>query len=313
MSLAAICFAGPAAAQQTTGFRALNDYKISSLGGWDYITVDGVNKRVYVSHGDQVNVISTRGDSIGYIPKTTGVHGIALDHELNKGFTSNGRSNSVTVFDLKTLAVISEIPLTVKNPDAIFYDDFSKKIITCDGASKDLCFFDPVTEKTVAVVPLGDKLETAVSDGKGKIYVDGDRWRGITVRAGHRPQTSRLFIGCGDTKTMVIMNAANSKTVAKFPICRTDGLVFDPILKLAYASNGEGTVTAVRELNADKFEFIENITTEPSARTIGIDLVTHHLFLPAAKTEPGAAPTTDNPRPRPKQLPGTCHVIEVGK
>jgi hypothetical protein len=126
-------------------------------------------------------------------------------------------------------------------------------------------------------------------------------------------KTNRLFIGCGDTKSMVIMDAANGKTVAKFPIGRTDGLVFDPILKIAYASNGEGTITAVKELNAGKFEFIENITTEPSARTIGIDLVTHHLFLPAAKTEPAPAPTTDNPRPRPKQVPGTFHVIEVGK
>lgn len=329
----AILFAGQATAQ-TTGFKVLNDYKISSPGGWDYILVDGGDKRVYVSHGSQVNVLSTAGDSIGYVPKTMGVHGIALDHELNKGFTSNGRSNSVTVFDLKTLAVTGEIPLTVKNPDAIFYDDFSKKIITCDGGSKDLCFIDPTTEKVVAVVPLGDKLETAVSDGKGKIYVNGEETNTVFVvdaktykllasypiDGGASPSgldidraTNRLFIGCGDTKTMVIMDAANGKTVAKFPIGRTDGLVFDPALKIAYASNGEGTVTAVREISADKFEFVENITTEPSARTIGIDLITHHLFLPAAKTEPAPAPTTDNPRPRPKQVPGTFHVIEVGK
>src|SRR5665213_1079912 len=160
--------------QKTTGFKVLNDYKISSPGGWDYITVDGANKRVYVSHGSQVNVISTTGDSIGYIPNTKGVHGIALDQELGKGFTSNGRSNSVTVFDLKTLAVTGEITLTAKNPDAIFYDDFSKKIITCDGGSKDLTFVDPATEKTVATVQLGEKLETAVSDGKGKIFVNGE-------------------------------------------------------------------------------------------------------------------------------------------
>lgn len=327
-------FAVPAAAQQTTGFKVLNDYKINSSGGWDYITVDGANKRVYVSHASQVNVISTNGDSIGYIPKTTGVHGIALVHDLNKGFTSNGRSNSVTVFDLKTLAVIEEIPLTVQNPDAIFYDDFSKKVITCDGRSKDLCFIDPATDKVVAIVPLGDKLETAVSDGKGKIYVNGEETNTIfivdantykqiasyPIDGGTSPsglamdrKTNRLFIGCGDSQTMVIMDAANGKTVAKFPIGRTDGLVFDPQLKIAYASNGEGTITAVRELSADKFEFIENITTEPSARTIGIDLVTHRLFLPAAQTSPAPPATTDNPRPRPKQIPGTFHVIEVGK
>src|SRR6202007_1401407 len=160
--------------QNTTCFKVLNDYKISSPCGWDYITVDGANKRVYVSHGTQVNVISTTGDSLGYIPKTMGVHGIALVHSLNKGFTSNGRANSVTVFDLKTLTATGEIALPVRNPDAIFYDDFSKKVITCDGGSHALCFIDPATEKVVGTVQLGEKLETAVSDGKGKIFVNGE-------------------------------------------------------------------------------------------------------------------------------------------
>ena len=321
-------------AQKTTGFKVLNSYQIPSVGGWDYITVDGANKRVYVSHGSQVNVISTTGDSLGYIPKTTGVHGIALVQSLGKGFTSNGRTNSITVFDLKTLTATGEIALPAKNPDAIFYDDFSKKIITCNGGSQDLTFVDPATEKVVGTVPLGDKLETAVSDGKGKIFVNGEEsstifvvdattFKEITrykIDGGNSPsgldidrETNRLFVACGDSKTMVIMDASNGKTIAKFPIGRTDGLVFDPELKIAYASNGEGTITAVRELSADKFEFIENIPTEPGARTIGIDKVTHHLFLPTAKSEPAPAPTTDNPRPRPKQIPGTFHVIEVGK
>jgi DNA-binding beta-propeller fold protein YncE len=319
--------------QKTTGFKVLNDYKITSPGGWDYITVDGANKRVYVSHGTQVNVISTTGDSIGYIPKTTGVHGIALVHDLGKGFTSNGRSNSITVFDLKTLAATGEIALTAKNPDAIFYDDFSKKIITCNGGSHDLSFVDPATEKTVATVQLGEKLETAVSDGKGKIFVNGEdnstvhvvdattfkEIASYKIDGGTSPsgldidrKTNRLFIACGDSKTMVIMDASNGKTIGTFPIGRTDGLVFDPALKLAYASNGEGTISVVREVNADKFEFVENIPTEPGARTIGIDLVTHHLFLPTAKLEP-VAPTAENAHPRPKMVPGTFHVIEVGK
>src|ERR1700741_1026010 len=249
--------------QTSTGFKVLNDYKINSPGGWDYILVDGANKRVYVSHGMQVNVISTTGDSLGYIPKTTGVHGIALVHDLNKGFTSNGRGNSITVFDLKTLTATGEITLPVKNPDAIFYDDFSKKIITCDGGSHDLCIVDPATEKVVTTVPLGEKLETAVSDGKGKIFVNGEDNSAVHVvdatslkeittykiDGGSSPsgldidrKTNRLFIACGDSKTMVVMDASNGKTVGKFPIGRTDGLVFDPALKIAYASNGEGTI-----------------------------------------------------------------------
>ncbi len=314
--------------QKKTGFKVLKDHKIGSSGGWDYIFVDGAAKRVYVSHGNQVNVLSTTtGDSVGVITNTQGVHGVAVATEFGKGYTSNGRANTVSVFDLKTFKVLAEIPVG-QNPDAIFYDDFSKKIITCNGRSKDATFVDPVTGKVVATVPLGDKPETAVSDGKGKIFVNGEGTSTIIVinaktykevarykiDGGSSPsgldidrKTNRLFTGCGDSKTMVVMDAANGKTIGTFPIGNTDGLVFDPVLKLAYASNGEGTISVVRELSADKFEFVENIVTEPSARTIGIDLTTHHLFLPAAKTEPNAGGG------RPRQIPGTFHVIEVGK
>jgi len=314
-------------AQDKTGFKVLADHKINSSGGWDYITVDGAAKRIYVSHGNQVNVLSTAGDSIGYIPNTQGVHGIAIVKALGKGYISAGRANTVVIFDLKTLKTLGEVPVGT-GPDAIFYDDFSKKIITCNARSKDATIFDPATDKVVGTVPLGDKPETAVSDGKGKIFVNGEgtstvivfdalTYKEITrykIDGGESPsgldidrKTNRLFIGCGDTKTMVVMDASNGKTVGKFPIGGTDGVVFDPGLKMAYASNGEGTISAVRELSADKFEFVENITTEPSARTIGIDLTTHHLFLPAAQTQPNPAGG------RPKQIPGTFHVIEVGK
>jgi len=320
---------GSTFAQQKTGFKVLADHPIPSNGGWDYITVDGAAKRIYVSHGNQVNVLSTTtGDSIGVIPKTLGVHGIAIAKEFGKGYISNGRANTVTVFDLKTLNTIAEVPVGT-GPDAIFYDDFSKKIITCNARSKDATIFDPATDKVVGTVPLGDKPETAVSDGKGKIFVNGEGTSTVIVfdattlkeitrykiDGGESPsgldidrKTNRLFIGCGDTKTMVIMDASNGKTVGTAPIGGTDGVVFDPGLKMAYASNGEGTISAVREVSADKFEFVENIITEPSARTIGIDLTTHHLFLPAGKSEPAPA---GGGRGRP--IPGSFHVIEVGK
>jgi YVTN family beta-propeller protein len=316
-----------AQAQTTTGFHVLKDMPIATSGGWDYITVDGASKRIFVSHATQVHVLSTAGDSLGIIPNTNGVHGIALVPSLGKGYTSNGRANTVSVFDLKTLKVSAEIPVG-QNPDAIFYDDFSKKIITCNGRSKDATILDPATDKVVGTVPLGDKPETAVSDGKGKIFVNGETtsviivfdantYKEITrykIDGGEEPSglgidrnTNRLFIACAGSKTMVIMNAANGKTVAKFPIGDSDGLVFDPETKMAYASNTGGTISAVRELSADKFEFVENITSEPSARTIGIDLFTHRLYLPAAKTEPATGAG------RPKQIPGSFHVIEVGK
>jgi len=197
----------------------------------------------------------------------------------------------------------------------------------------DATVIDVATDQVVATIPLGAKPETGVSDGKGKVFVNAETTNEVVVinattlkvegrykiDGGEEPsgldidrKTNRLFIGCGGNKTMVVMDATNGKNLAKFPIGDCDGLVFDPELKMAYSSNGEGNISAVREVNAEKFEFIENITTEPSARTIGIDLITHKLYLPAAKTEPGV-PTATNAHPRPKQVPGTFHIIEVGK
>jgi YVTN family beta-propeller protein len=319
-------------AQQKTGFRMLKSFPIKSTGGWDYINVDGAGKRIYTSHGNQVNILSTTGDSISYIPNTPGVHGIALVKDLNKGYISAGRANKVIIFDLNTFKILGEV-MVGTNPDAIFYEPFAKKVYAFNGRSKDASVIDVANDKLVATIPLDAKPETGVSDGKGKVFVNAETTNEIVVinaltlkvekrykiEGGDEPSgldmdraTNRLFIGCGGNSTMVIMDATNGKNLAKFPIGGCDGLVFDPQLKLAYTSNGEGTISVVKEISANKFEFIENITTEPSARTIGIDLLTHKLYLPAAKTEP-AVPTADNPKPRPKQVPGSFHIIEVGK
>jgi len=319
-------------AQEKTGFHVIKNFPIQSTGGWDYVTVSGATKRIYVSHGTQVNILTTSGDSVGVIPNTNGVHGIALAFPFGKGYTSNGRENNISVFDLKTNKVLATIPAGT-NPDAIFYDTYSKKVYAFNGRSKDATVIDPATDKVVATIPLGTKPETGVSDGKGKVFVNGETTNEVIVidantykvekrykiEDGEEPsgldidtKTNRLFIGCGGSKTMVVMDAANGKNLAKFPIGDCDGLVFDPELKLAFSSNGEGSISVVREVNANKFEFVENIPTERSARTIGIDRLTHRLYLPAAKTEP-VAPTAENAHPRPRIVPGSFHIIEVGK
>lgn len=320
-------------AQNKTGFHILKKHAIKSDGGWDYLTVDAPNKKIYVSHGSQVNILSTStGDSIGVILNTNGVHGIALINALGKGYTSNGQDNSSTVFDLKTNAELGKIAVGI-NPDAIFYDDFSKKIYVFNGRSNDASVIDPATDKVLATIPLGGKPETGVSDGKGKIFVNSETTNEVVVidantykvinrykiNAGDEPSglaidsaTNRLFIGCGGNATMVVMDATNGKNLAKFKIGDCDGVVFDPALKLAFCSNGDGYVSVIKEVNANKFVFIENIISEKSARTIGIDLTTHHLFLPAAQME-STAPTADNGNPRPHMIAGTFHIIEIGK
>lgn len=320
--------------QEKTGFHVLSDFPIHSTGGWDYITVDGAANRVYASHGNQVNVLNAAtGDSLGYIPNTLGVHGIALAKELNKGYISAGRANAIVVFDLNTFQTLKTIPAGT-NPDAICYDDFGKKIYAFNGRSQNATVVDAATNAVAATIPLGGKPETGVSDGKGKVFVNIEdtgeeveidattfkilnRWK---LTGGEEPsglaidrETERLFIGCGGNQKMIVLDGNNGNILGAFPIGRCDGTGFDPGLKLAYSSNGEGTVTVVREIDADHFELVENITTEPGARTMGVDVVTHKLYLPTAQMKPAPAPTTDNPRPRPQQVPGTFHVVVVGK
>src|SRR6185312_750467 len=160
------CFA---LAQGTSGFQVRSTFKIGSPGGWDYIA-SGPDHRLYVSHGTQVNILDDRtGDSLGVIPNTTGVHGIAFAG--SKGYTSNGRLNTVTVFDLKSDAVLQQIPAG-QNPDAIMYDPHSKLVITCNGRSHDLSLIDPSTGQVTGTITLDGKPETAVSDGKGKLFVN---------------------------------------------------------------------------------------------------------------------------------------------
>jgi len=327
--LAAGLLASLSGMAQNAGYSVLKTFHIASAGGWDYITVDPGSNRLYVSHGTQVNILDkATGDSVGVIPGTTGVHGIALVSSLGKGYTSNGRLNTVTVFDLKTAQVLGQIN-TGQNPDAIFYDDFSKKVITCNGRSQDLSVIDPASGQVVATIPVGGKPETAVSDGAGKIYVNiEDKAQIIAVDAktftvlnrwsiapGESPSglaidrvTRRLFAGC-DNKILIVLDADNGNVVAKVPIgdgC--DGVGFDAGTKRVYSSNGEGTLTVIQENSAANFTVLANVPTKKGARTIAVDGSTHLIYLPTADFE---AITPAGQR-RPPMIPGSFQVVVVG-
>ncbi len=326
-------FSFNAFSQSHPNFHVVKNYPLTGDGGWDYLTVNTQTKTVYISHGNEVNVLSLEtGKETGKINNTTGVHGIVLINSLGKGYTSNGRDNSCTVFDIKTNSELRKIQ-TGQNPDAIFYDDYSKKIFTCNGKSEDASVIDPITDKVVATIPLGGKPETAVSNGKGLIFVNVETTNEVVVfdaktykiksryklEGGEEPSglamdviTNRLFVGCGGNQQMIIMDALTGKNLAKFNIGDCDGVAFDPIYKQAYSSNREGTITIIKEVNANKFEFVKNIETEFGARTIALNPVNHHIFVSTAKTEPVTA-TTENPRPRPKVVSGTFHVLEIGE
>ena len=311
--------------QGTSGFHMTKTFTIGSPGGWDYIAV-GPDQKIYVSHGTQVNILDAKtGDSVGVIPNTTGVHGIAFAPALGKGFTSNGRLNTVTAFDIKTSAVLQQIPAG-QNPDAIMYEPDSRKIITCNGRSHDLSVIDPATGQVTATITLDGKPETAVSDGAGKIYVNIEDKNKITVvdirsnsvitswpLKAEGPtglaidtKTGRLFAGCD--KQLVVMDATSGAIVAQLPIgdgC--DGVGFDPDLQLVFASCGEGKLTVIKEESPSSFKVIDNVVTKRSARTCAVNEKTHEVYLPEADTQPGAAGE------RPKVVPGTFGVLVVGK
>ena len=312
---------------QANSLQVSDTFHIQSSGGWDYILADAASNKLYVSHGTQVNVLDKNtGDSIGIIPNTNGVHGIALIHSLNKGFTSNGRSNSVTVFDLNSLQVTDSIA-TGENPDAIFYDDYSKKIITCNGRSKNLSIIDPQSNKVVATIDVKGKPETAVSDGAGNVFVNNEDKSEIEVvdmktmqlvhswpiAPGESPsglsidrKTKRLFAGC-DNKVLMVIDAVSGKVITKVPIgdgC--DGTAFDAATHTVYSSNGDGTLTVIKEASNNRFTVIKNLPTKRGARTLSIDETTHIIYLPTADF---GTPVAGEKRP--PIIPGSFQVLVV--
>jgi DNA-binding beta-propeller fold protein YncE len=316
--------------QEANVFHIIKIFHIQSGGGWDYIAAGPGNNRLYVSHGTQVNILNeTTGDSTGIIENTTGVHGIAFDKANGKGFTSNGRINNVTVFDLNSNQVITQIA-TGQNPDAIMYEPFSKKIITCNGRSKSLTIIDPVNNKAVDSIPLDGKPETAVSNETGKVYVNIEDKSEIaevdmktlavtnywSIAPGEEPsglafdkKTNRLFAGCSN-KLLVVVDAMNGKVIQALPIgdgC--DGAGFDTGTKNVYTSNGDGTLSVYHEKSADTYELLANVTTKRGARTIAVDQTTHLIYLPTAEFE---QPDPNAPKARPKMIPGTFQVLVVG-
>jgi len=314
-----------------SGYKVVNQIHLEGDGGWDYLSVDEAAGRLYVSHASMALVADLKtGKQIGKISDTNGIHGIAIAPSLNKGFTINGRDNSVTVFDLKTLAVIENIPVTGKNPDAILFDPFSQKVYTFNGGSSNASVIDPKLSKEIATIQLDGKPEFPQTDGKGIIYVNIEDKSEISVinastfkvekswsiAPGEDPtglaldnETHRLFSVCGN-KLMVISDAVAGKVVTTLPIGEgCDGVAFDPATKRAFSSNGgDGTITVVQEENKDSFKVIETIVTQKGSRTITIDKSTHHLYLSAA--EYGVAAEGSR---RPPMKPGSFMVLDVAQ
>ncbi|MEO6831422.1 MAG: YncE family protein [Chitinophagaceae bacterium] len=303
-----------------------SSFYIHSEGHWDYLAVAPQSKELYVSHGTQVNILNKiTGDSIGVIPGTIGVHGIAFVPALGKGFISNGKLNNVFVFNLKTHKILDSIK-TGENPDAIFYEPFSEKIITCNGRSKDASVIDPKTEKVVATIPLCGKPETAVSDGKGLMFVNIEDKNEVVVvnmktmklekhyplngaeeptGLAINPKAETLFVGCGNKKLVVMRTSG--EIIQTLPIGdHCDGTAFDN--RVAYASCGDGTLAQILLSPKTGLYSVKNYRTKAGARTITIDPETHNIYVPTAEF----IPLKDGEKGRAKMIPGSFQILVFG-
>jgi DNA-binding beta-propeller fold protein YncE len=288
--------------QQT--YRVIKKIPIPGQGSWDYLIVDEPGRRLYVSHGTQVEVLDAdSGAIVGKIPNTLGVHGIAVASELGRGFVSNGQSSTVTIFDLKTVNPIGQVP-TGKKPDAIIYDPATSRVFAFNGGSDSATVISAAEGKVVGTVDLGGGPEFAVADGKGYVFNNlEDKSQVVKINSRNlaveqhwpvapcespssmamdRPNR-RLFIGCR-SKVMAVVDADSGKVIVTLPIGdHVDATAFDSDSHLIFNSNGEGTITVIHQDTPDKYTVVETIKTLPRAKTMALDPRTHQLFLSTAE------------------------------
>ena len=318
VSIISLSLAAVALAAAGPGYHVVTTYKLGGEGGWDYLITDADARRTYISRGTHVVVIDAdTGKNVGDIADTPGVHGIALAPELGRGFTSNGREGTVSIFDIKTLATSSKVKVG-ENPDAILYDPATKRVFTFNGRSQDSTAIDAATGKVLGTIKLDGKPEFAATDAKGGIWVNIEdkselvaidpnklevkaKWplapctepSGLAIDRKNR----RLFAGC-DNKMMAVVDADSGKVLATPPIGDgVDATAFDPETGLAFAScGGDGVLTVVKEDSPDKFSVAENVPTQKGARTMALDTKTHKVFVVTAQFGPRPASTADGLR-----------------
>ena len=301
LTVSCTVFAAPA---PSGGYSIIKKIPIAGQGSWDYLTVDEAARRLYVSHGTQVEVLDIDSLTVvGNVPKTPGVHGIAIAPELGRGFVSNGQASTVTIFDLKTLKPIADVP-TGQKPDAIIYDPATSRVFAFNGGSNSATAIDAATGRVAGTVDLGGGPEFAAADGNGFVYDNledeslllkiNSRELKVDQRWPTAPCTSpssmamdhanrRVFLGCR-SKVMAVVDADSGHVIATLPIGdHVDATAFDPITRLIFNSNGEGTITVIHQDSPDKYSVVETVKSAPRAKTMALDPKTHRLFLSTAE------------------------------
>ena len=330
-ALAAIllaCLAAPAGA-----YHVAREVKLAGAEGWDYLTFDAPRARLFVTHGTHVEVLDSATLALaGAIADTAGVHGVAIADSLGHGYVSAGASSTIVVFDLTSLARLTEIKSTGDNPDAILYEPTTRRVFAFNGRGRNATAIDTAKNEVIGTIALDAKPEFAVHDGSGRVFVnleDRNSIAAIDARslavtatwplAGCEEPTGlaidrqhhRLFAACSN-RVMAVVDSTTGRGVAQVPIgAGVDGAAFDAAKQLAFASGGDATLTVIHEDTPDKFTVAQTVTTKPGARTLTLDERTHRIFLATAQREPAPAATPGQPRPRPAVVPGTFEVLVV--
>lgn len=333
LPVSVLIFTAVALAAADPGYKVVNTFKIGGEGGWDYLTADAAARRLYISRATHVIVLDLdSGKNVGDIADTPGVHGVALAPELGRGFTSNGRENTVSIFDIKTLALNSKVKVG-EGPDAILYDPASKRVFTFNARSQDSTVIDAANGTVLGTIKLDGKPEFAASDNKGGVFVNIENKGELVAIDSNKMEVKakwpvapcespsalamdkknrRLFVGC-DNKMMAVVDADSGKVLATPAIADgVDATAFDDETGLAFASCGEGVLSIVHEDSSEKFSAIQSVPTQAGARTLALDSKTHKVFVVTAKFGPPPAATADNPHPRRSIVPDTFVVLVVG-
>src|SRR5271167_1028430 len=308
-------------------------WRLGGIGGWDYLALEASGARLFISRGDHVDVIETgSGKLAGTIPRTAGVHGIAFAPALKRGFTSNGEANTVTVFELDTLRVTHEVPVSGTLPDAILYEAQQNHIFTADRETASLTVLDAGTLQIVAKVPLPGPPEFMATDDAGNVYVNIDTAPGILIRIDAKSlavkakwplkecanptglaldvANHRLFSVCAN-QVMAVTDALSGKAIARVVIGRgPDAAVFDPELGMVFSSNGiDGTLTVIHQDSPDDYRVVATVTTQVSARSMALDPATHKIYLAAAQFGPPPAVSEDQPRAPATVVPDSFLIL----
>jgi len=318
------------AAKSAPTYHLVRKISLPGDGGWDYLTADPDNHRLFITRGTHVQVVDTKtGTLAGDIGPLGGVHGVALAPQAGRGFISDGKADSIAVFDTKTLRLLAPINAGTR-PDAIIYDPSTRRVFAFNGGSNNSTAIDSATQTVAGTIALGGRPEDAVADGQGHVYVNledksqiveidakaltvlhtwplapGTSPSGLAIDAKNR----RLFSVCDNNK-MVVMDADTGAIIATPAIGNgPDACAFDPATRLAFSPNGEdSTLTLVHEDSPRAFTVVGTVTTQAGARTFALDLKTHHIFSVTA-TPALTAPDPAHPRRR-SYVPGSFVLLE---